>query len=539
MTRIQAFGILAAILVATGVLTAAKPQAKLPPLGFYLGGIKPWGQPQASDFSTTIALSGSRGETLNFLLKTSLVECAKPELKTSTPFSAKFYEVLPFITKNASYPGATPGTYWDAVIPRQEICPAQGGGWILGELKIPMDARPGQITASIQVGKVSIPLQLKVWNLTLPEQPATPLYSGLITWFLIKGHYGQWHEGEAQLGRKYIADMLEHQMAPLSPWVRNIELGPEMAKLKTVNGASSPDSFLATTVEPLPAWAKIPVPFDSNLDPDSPKTVEFITKVHAALKHEGWLERSFAYLWDEPKASDMPRLRKLALLVRKHAPGLKILVTMTPTPEFEELVDIWVPNMDEFDRPGRPLPAAYSELQKKGKEVWLYASCMSHGCTSAFDSGSPDWVIDRPGTHIRSQGWIAQKYHLNALLYYSVVDSYQHFSKDRDPWTDLWDFTGNGDGTLYYPGRPGLHGLKENGPVETLRLKLWRQSSYDSDYVEMLSRSATKPAWWPGKLDSLVRSVRDWEHADSAYRTVREQIGDYLDQQAHSSGEKK
>jgi hypothetical protein len=39
-----------------------------------------------------------------------------------------------------------------------------------------------------------------------------------------------------------------------------------------------------------------------------------------------------------------------------------------------------------------------------------------------------------------------------------------------DPWTDPWQFGGNGDGTLYYPGMPGRVGGTHDIPIESLRL---------------------------------------------------------------------
>jgi hypothetical protein len=290
-------------------------------------------------------------------------------------------------------------------------------------------------------------------------------------------------------------------------------------------------------VKPLPEWAGIPVPFGQDRDPSKPETAEFVSKVHAAVERAGWLDRAYAYLWDEPGKSDFATLKRLAGLVREKAPGIKILVTTMPQPDLEPLVDIWVPIIDALgegkDSEGRDRLSVsrIAELRGQGKQVWAYASCVSHGCGNDVDSGAPDWVIDRPGTHIRSQGWLAQKFGLDALLYYSVDNGYQFYNqRKRDPWKSLWDFTGNGDGTLFYPGRPGEHGLTEHVPVESLRLKLWRQSSFDADYVQWLKQASAKPSWWPARLDQLVRGAHDWEHEDKPYRELREQIGDYLDQ---------
>jgi hypothetical protein len=529
------WAVITAAAVSTGSFAASGPRA-LPALGFYTGGIKPWGIPAAGDFAGSVELSGSRGETLNFMLHVQARGCFEPRLNLNSAVGAKslprvetrFYEVLPFVTKHPSYRGAGTGTYWDPVIAKARICSPRSM-WLLGEMRIPETASAGRYEGILTVGAEQLPVKLKIWHMLMPEKPSIPLYSELGTWFLLLGHYGKWHDGEAALAAKYIERMLDHRIVPFKHWTRPIPIGPQTAELRTVNGNPSADSFYSTVVAPLPEWARVSLPIDMTLDSATEATSNLITKVSAAVERDGWMNRAYAYLWDEPKVTDLPTVKKYAALVRKIAPGLKILVTMTPSAEFEDLVDIFVPVFDEFEKPGLPPPSAYSELQKKGKEVWAYASCMSHGCFNDTDSGSPDWVIDRPGAHIRSQGWIAQKYGLNALLYYSVDNSYQNFPKGRDPWRDLWDFSGNGDGTLFYPGRPGLHGLTEHGPVDSLRLKLWRQSSFDADYVQMLKDAKKKPEWWPGRLGALVRNVRNWEKSDRPYRELREQIGDYLE----------
>jgi hypothetical protein len=488
----------------------------------YSDGLKPYRPAEAGDFSPEAKLSGARGEWLNLLLKAD--GCAEPKLELpDVPAAARFYEVLEFTTRHPSYRGARVGAYLDPVIPRHgKIC---GNGWILAELRIPENAAPGIYHGKISAGDAgSLPLELKVWKMEMPDRPSVPLYSELTTWFLLLGHYGDWHAGEAELARLYERSMLEHRIVPLKHWVKPLK--PEGEKVDLHSG---PDSFASTVVEPLPSWAMVSVPFPTMAP------ANYFSAVGTALGSDGLLGRAFAYLWDEPKPADFSNLKELAARARQAAPGMKILVTTPYKPELSDLVDIFVPVMDQFDRPGFPPVSAYKNFSAKpGKEFWLYASCMSHGCENDADSGSPDWVIDRPGTHIRSEAWIARKFGAKALLYYSVDNGYQNFKKGRDPWNDLWDFTGNGDGTLYYPGRPGQHGLEAHAPVESLRLKLWRQSSYDAEYAAWMDALATKPIWWPLAQDALVRTPRDWEHSDRAYRELRERMGDYLDKKTGS-----
>ena len=237
--------------------------------------------------------------------------------------------------------------------------------------------------------------------------------------------------------------------------------------------------------------------------------------------------KALVYLWDEPKPDAMSQLSKLSQLVKKFAPSLKQLVTITYQPELANSIDIFVPVINHFDVPGFPSPTIYQEFQKKGHEVWWYVSCMSHGCEALADTGVPDMVLDRSSAYVRVIGWLSMKYKIDGFLYYSVNNGYQYFPK-RDPWNSLWDFSGNGDGTLFYPGRPGEHGLQDHIPIASLRLKLWRESSYDAEYINWMEKLKTKPNWWTSEFNDLVRSTTAWSRDYSNYQKLRDKIGTYL-----------
>ena len=509
-----------------------------PGLEAYLHGLKPAARQSVGDFGDTVHLSGSRGETLNFVIRGRSQECF--DLKTdawsgirrsgSAQTPIRFYRMLPFVTEHPSFHGAHVGAYPDPLVPADRFCPSiRGGGdaWILGEFQIPSDLDPGDYETSVTgPGRVSI--KLKVWGMKIPDQPAVPLYAELTSYYLLLGHYGRWHEGEAALSRKYMASMLKHRILPFKNWVQGIPVQGKTAFLRNAEGVASENTYYSTVVEPMPDWAGLSVPFPR--PPRAGRDFEnYFGAVRRALKSEGWLDRSYVYLWDEPEASEFKALEAAAKGVHRAAPDLRVLVTTKYRKDLAKSVDIFVPLMDHFDFPGNPSPEVYRSWQKNGKEFWLYASCMSHGCEGGVSSGAPDWVIDRPGTFIRSQAWVASLYHADGLLYYSVNNGYRNFEHGHDPWTDLWEFGGNGDGTLYYPGRPGMYGLNEQTPVESLRLKLWRQSSYDAEYIRWMNTQPNPPAWWPTLFRSLVRSPRDWSSSDDAYTDAREKMGEYLD----------
>lgn len=507
-----------------------------PELLVFQGGLKPIGTPRATELTEKLNLSASRGEIVNFMMQAKSDHCFSlhlGELKAShgsRHLDLAVYEAVPFKTEHASYRGAKVGDYLDPLIPRSQVCAKAGQEtWILGELKIPEDFPPGDYEASLE-GLGHVRLKLHVWKMKIPDKPAVPMYAELTTYYLLLGHYGKWHEGQAELAQKYVKSLLAHRIIPYKQAIRPIPVHGSLAYLGSNDEVKFEDSFESSVVEPLPEWAYLSIPFNTNSRQANQDTVQ-LQAVQSALEQRDWLSRSLIYLWDEPQKEDLSALRALGRAVRKSAPGMKTLVTSEYRSDLKDIVDIFVPIMDKFDYPGSPPVSVYDSWRARGKEFWLYVSCMSHGCTNDVDSGAPDWVIDRPGTHIRSQAWIASYYHAAAVLYYSVDNGFQFFSKGRDPWVSLWDFTGNGDGTLYYPGRPGLYGLTEQEPIESLRLKLWRQSSYDAEYLRWMNQTHKRPPWWPKLMRTLVRTPRDWEHSDSVYADAREKMGNYLDSQ--------
>ena len=164
-------------------------------------------------------------------------------------------------------------------------------------------------------------------------------------------------------------------------------------------------------------------------------------------------------------------------------------------------IDVLVPNVNAIAPEGvGDTRALYDDyLSVPGRELWLYTSCESHGCgpdetcaepespTSDTD-GWPGYMIDQPASQARAMGWIADEYDATGELYYSATWSLE------TAWTDQCVFGGNGEGNLFYPGRPeGYDGSKDSViggrtdiPIESLRLKRIRDGREDYEYLREL-----------------------------------------------------
>ena len=144
-----------------------------------------------------------------------------------------------------------------------------------------------------------------------------------------------------------------------------------------------------------------------------------------------------------------------------------------------------------------------------------------------YFTGWPSYVIDSAAVANRIMPWMSWKYRIDGELYYSMVEAYSH---DNDPLKDVFLHGGNGDGTLFYPGRPGTIGGTTQIPLESIRLKLIREGLEDYEYFVLLSNltdSATADRWVPtGLCRTPIHSIpllrictasgKRWEKRSSA-----------------------
>ncbi|MGM0575116.1 MAG: glycoside hydrolase domain-containing protein [Myxococcota bacterium] len=215
---------------------------------------------------------------------------------------------------------------------------------------------------------------------------------------------------------------------------------------------------------------------------------------------EGWDARLFDYTCDEPPngcawsdiGADAPAVQEQ---------GIPTLVTtgLSSVKEHDLVgdIDILVPIVQHMDdKGGYDRRAEYDEFLAMGpdKELWWYQSCISHGCgygctetTSDYHTGWPSYMIDSAGIQNRAMEWLSFTYDISGELYFEttwMLDS---------AWDSSCDFSGNGDGTLFYPGTPARIGGETDIPVASIRLKLIREGMEDYEYLKLLADLGDEP----------------------------------------------
>jgi hypothetical protein len=142
-------------------------------------------------------------------------------------------------------------------------------------------------------------------------------------------------------------------------------------------------------------------------------------------------------------------------------------------------------------------------------------------------------MIDASGAANRVMQWVAWKFGMEGELYYSMDEAY---GQNNDPWVNIRLFGGNGDGTLFYPGRPDRIGGRTDIPIESIRLKLIREGMEDYEYLALLAKLDGRQS--AGRYaDQIVKAPYLWETRPEVFLKVRQNLGESLDRAAPRSGE--
>jgi MYXO-CTERM domain-containing protein len=132
-----------------------------------------------------------------------------------------------------------------------------------------------------------------------------------------------------------------------------------------------------------------------------------------------------------------------------------------------------------------------SFLSQPNNELWMYQSCDVHGCGAGNNSspgavGWPSIMVDATGTRNRAMEWLTFQAGATGELYYETTQAY---TDPGDPWQTVYvpSFSGNGDGTLYFPGTPAQVGGSTHIPIASYRLKMIREGMEDYEYLKKAS----------------------------------------------------
>lgn len=450
--------------------------------------------------------------------------------------------------QNPSGPEGAPGRWPDALIPDVDRytgerrhafpfgLPARTTGAVWVEVRVPRDAVAGIYTAQAyvvaeKVEPVVVPIRLQVWNFEIPStsslKTAFPAWHGA----LVRGHYGvDWVDTDIQIGliKLYSRALLRHRLSndtliyPAPPL--------EEGRIDWSQFDRDWGPFFDGTIEPDGARVTAVRLQDYGHEGDPVYYREYQRHFEA----KGWLDRLFYYAADEPVREAFAALARQGRAFHEAARKIPVLVTTSLTPDLVGAVDIWAPPINYLDdkpsqarRHRAPVRAAYDERLRRAEALWWYQSCMTHGCSRTSDRyymGWPNYLIDGAPVAHRIMPWLSWKYRVSGELYYHTTYAYEH----GDPWQDQYHFTGNGEGTLFYPGTPTRVGGRTHIPIESIRLKLIRDGLEDYEYLAALQRlrGSTEVDRLVAKL---IRKPYDWERAPAALMAARRALAEQIE----------
>jgi hypothetical protein len=256
---------------------------------------------------------------------------------------------------------------------------------------------------------------------------------------------------------------------------------------------------------------------------------------------KGWLPRLFDYTCDEPPAGCtwQQALRWGDFVHQASSDQMRTLLTtnidQATRHNLLDAIDILTPVVDAMQPMGRPNQRKKYDawLSEPNKHLWWYQSCDEHETCSNGHPGPksstwPSYMVDAAPVRNRVFQWMAFLYGIQSELYYQT--DYCWTSKrcaGRDPWTSVYAFGGNGDGTLMYPGTPAKIGGTTPIPVSSIRLDLIRDGMQDFEYLAALQQ-AGEGKFAERVARTFITNAYTFDSDPTALQAARRRLGERL-----------
>ena len=374
----------------------------------------------------------------------------------------------------------------------------------------------GQIEIETSTGPMAVPLQVHVYDFALPRETHLRSGLGLGTGDLNRYHHLKTREDRQAVYDKYLMNFVEHRISPYSFFdYAGIEVrftgegSNKQAKVDFTKFDQAAARWLDQerfNAFSLPLHGMGGGTFQSRVlgslegfkegTPEHARLFKnYLSQVEQHLRGRGWLDKAYAYWFDEPDQKDFEFVAEGMKRIKAASPGLKRLLTKQPAPLLEGNVDLWCALTPEWT------PEKVRARRAANEEVWWYICC---GPTAPYITE----FIDHPGTELRLWPWQSWQYGVQGILIWTTTywTSSAAFpaANPQDPWQDPmsyvsgYDFKeghigywGNGDGRFVYPPQQALKAGQPclEGPVNSVRWENLRDGMEDYEYFWLLEQA--------------------------------------------------
>jgi len=396
-------------------------------------------------------------------------------------------------------------------------------------VRVPRNAEPGVYSASVSIGAGTIPVELEVWDFTLPDEIHLAGEWGF-GWSSVVETYKGTIGGSVQpcywdLVDALYEDFADHRLTPKGVgWPAGLnypggveydcngnldpgawgEWGFQDIAEKYLSGGALRNrtgfpSFLIKG--PSSNWPpeSRPYSFCGKTRGDEPpgntdynaKWFQYWTAVSDYLGSTGdYAAKGVYHIVNEPQTgleaspgNDYDIVAYLARQTKLAAPNVRILVSeqveedIYNNPRYPGAkIDVWMPTITNYES-----ERSHDRQLSHGEQVWWY---FLYGDRPPLPNPT---VMDRPGIESRITPWLAWMERVQGLVYYSTTDW------SPNPWTQPWINDGNGDGFMFYPPRDGTIAFdackkQSNRLVPSIRWELLREGMEDYEYLWLLNR---------------------------------------------------
>ena len=392
-------------------------------------------------------------------------------------------------------------------------------------IKIPHDAEAGDYKGAVTIktdkSDISLPLSLRVYPLTLPDERHL-----MVTEWHSTSNFKKFHGIDASDSERFY-DMLKVYAENMAEHRQNVfRLSLSLITcIQAANGSLKFDfsrfdkwadtfwdtgrmdlletGFVARFGEG--GWSSREIvlrDFPAQKESDGKRITvpgkeylrQFLPALENHLREKGWLEKTIFHIADEPSNHNVMSWRQASEYVHRYAPALRRIDAIETTHCFDRL-EIWVPKLDHL----ATWHDVYKKAQSRGYELWFYT-------VGIFQKGSyPNKTVDVPLIESRILHWLNYRFGLKGYL---------HWGFNR--WTDdpfAAPGTHRGDGWHVYPKKDGL--------INSLRWEQMRNGIQDYEYLYMLEDKISKiKTGLSDRLSVIEPSRRGIEIASQIVKTM-------------------